>query len=108
MSGNTMRGTPNRGQGRGGIPFTGSPATGASSIPRPVLENHGSNLGSEAGASGVSASRQKQSKRDEVRTTDEQPKQPRQQPAAADGSSKQPEAARRWDRPRTVTPRRAR
>ena len=67
MSGNTMRGTPGRGQGRGAIPFTGSPAT--SNIPRPVLETaHSSHAGtsSEAGGSSVSASRQKQSKRDEV------------------------------------------
>ena len=64
MSGNTLRGTPNRGQGRGAIPFNGSPAT--SSIPRPVLEGHASSMGSEAGASSLSASRQKQSKRDEV------------------------------------------
>ncbi|KAI1870325.1 uncharacterized protein JN550_005253 [Neoarthrinium moseri] len=73
MSG-TMRGTPNRPQGRGAIPFnTGSPA--GSNIPRPVLgeahaPGHASHLGgaqpapSEV-ASGVSASRQKQSKRDE-------------------------------------------
>ncbi|KAH8668765.1 ribosomal protein subunit S4 [Xylariales sp. PMI_506] len=67
MSG-TMRGTPNRGQGRGAIPFnTGSPA--ASNIPRPVLDTHTPShpqpAPSEA-ASGVSASRQKQSKRDEA------------------------------------------
>lgn len=62
MSG-TMRGTPNRGQGRGGIPFTNSPAS--SSIPRPVLEStHASS--SDAGGSSLSASRQKQSKRDEA------------------------------------------
>lgn len=60
----TLRGTPNRGQGRGGIPFANSPAT--SGIPRPVLENT-QGTGSEAGVSSVSASRQKQSKRDEVR-----------------------------------------
>ncbi|KAL2020320.1 hypothetical protein VTK56DRAFT_8548 [Thermocarpiscus australiensis] len=60
----TLRGTPNRGQGRGAIPFANSPST--SGIPRPVLENtHGTS--SEAGASSsVSASRQKQSKRDEA------------------------------------------
>lgn len=65
MSG-TVRGTPNRGQGRGAIPFANSPAT--SNIPRPVLENtHSSNAAiSEAGGSSVSASRQKQSKRDEA------------------------------------------
>ncbi|KZL78811.1 ribosomal protein subunit S4 [Colletotrichum tofieldiae] len=71
MSGNTLRGTPNRGQARGGIPFTQSPSVtgsavpGASSgIPRPVLETQASQ--SEAGGSGVSASRQKQTKRDEL------------------------------------------
>ncbi|KAJ9148565.1 CBS-domain-containing protein [Pleurostoma richardsiae] len=68
MSGNTMRGTPNRAQGRGGIPsFANSPST--SNIPRPVLENtsHNSNTAiSEAGGSSVSASRQKQTKRDEA------------------------------------------
>lgn len=73
MSGNTVRGTPNRGQPRGAIPFNNSPAAN-SSIPRPVLDNH-SHVGSDAGAapgggggaaSSVSASRQKQSKRDEV------------------------------------------
>ncbi|PKS07184.1 hypothetical protein jhhlp_005784 [Lomentospora prolificans] len=57
---NTMRGTPNRPQGRGALPFTGSP--GGSNIPRPVGE-HTSELG---GVSAVSASRQKQSKRDEA------------------------------------------
>ncbi|KAL1902230.1 hypothetical protein Sste5346_001206 [Sporothrix stenoceras] len=74
MSGNTVRGTPNRGQPRGAIPFNNSPAAN-SSIPRPVLDNH-SHVGSDAGAppggggggaaSSVSASRQKQSKRDEA------------------------------------------
>ncbi|KAI0427483.1 hypothetical protein F5Y09DRAFT_333355 [Xylaria sp. FL1042] len=67
MSG-TMRGTPNRGQGRGTIPFgPGSP--GASNIPRPTLDashsSHTQPAPSES-ASGVSASRQKQSKRDEA------------------------------------------
>ncbi|GJC91523.1 hypothetical protein ColKHC_00349 [Colletotrichum higginsianum] len=71
MSGNTLRGTPNRGQARGGIPFTQSPSvTGsavpgaASGIPRPVLETQPTQ--SEVGGSGLSASRQKQTKRDEV------------------------------------------
>ncbi|ATY64063.1 mitochondrial ribosomal subunit S4 [Cordyceps militaris] len=59
MSGNTMRGTPTRNQGRGNIPFANSPAT-VSGIPRPAAEAQPS----EAGSS-VSASRQKQSKRDE-------------------------------------------
>ncbi|KAL0939741.1 uncharacterized protein CTRU02_206351 [Colletotrichum truncatum] len=66
MSGNTLRGTPNRGQARGGIPFNNSPSStpaAASGIPRPVLETQASQ--SEAGGSGVSASRQKQTKRDE-------------------------------------------
>lgn len=57
---NTLRGTPSRPQGRGALPFTGSP--GGSNIPRPVGE-HTSELG---GVSAVSASRQKQTKRDEV------------------------------------------
>lgn len=83
MSGNTMRGTPSRGADRGRIPtFNHSPAPGAgagpgassgSGIPRPVLgggdfghkESYATN--SEiGGASTVSTSRQKQSKRDEV------------------------------------------
>ncbi|GAP84983.2 putative ribosomal protein subunit S4 [Rosellinia necatrix] len=64
-----MRGTPNRGQGRGGTPFgTSSPTT--SNIPRPALESHSQPSHSQPApsevASGVSASRQKQSKRDEA------------------------------------------
>jgi hypothetical protein len=59
----TLRGTPNR-QGRGAIPFANSP--GPSGIPRPVLESTPTGT-SEAGASSISASRQKQTKRDEVR-----------------------------------------
>ncbi|KAL3952218.1 hypothetical protein ACCO45_013935 [Purpureocillium lilacinum] len=59
MSG-TMRGTPNRNQSRGAIPFANSPA-GGSSIPRPVLDSQPSET-----SSSVSASRQKQSKRDEA------------------------------------------
>jgi CBS domain-containing protein len=59
MSGNTMRGTPNRNQSRGAIPFANSPA--GSGIPRPVLETQPSEA-----SSSVSASRQKQSKRDEA------------------------------------------
>lgn len=59
MSGNTIRGTPTRNQGRGNLPFTNSPA--GSGIPRPSHEQP-----SEVSSS-VSASRQKQSKRDEVR-----------------------------------------
>lgn len=64
----TLRGTPSRGQGRGAIPFnTNSPAaTGPSNIPRPVLETAHSTTGASE-ASGMSASRQKQTKRDEVR-----------------------------------------
>ncbi|RCI11620.1 hypothetical protein L249_7579 [Ophiocordyceps polyrhachis-furcata BCC 54312] len=61
MSGNTMRSTPNRTQGRGAIPFGNSPAGGASGIPRPVFESQPSET-----TSSVSASRQKQSKRDEA------------------------------------------
>ncbi|CAK7202946.1 hypothetical protein SEUCBS139899_005673 [Sporothrix eucalyptigena] len=74
MSGNTVRGTPNRGQPRGAIPFNNSPAAN-SGIPRPIHDNH-SHVGSETSpagggggggaASSVSASRQKQSKRDEA------------------------------------------
>jgi hypothetical protein len=60
-----MRGTPNRGLSRGGVPaFTNSPA---SNIPRPALEAHNSSaIASDAGGSTMSASRAKQSKRDEV------------------------------------------
>ncbi|SPJ75914.1 probable CBS and PB1 domain protein [Fusarium torulosum] len=58
---NTHRGTPNRNQGRGAVPFTSSPG-GGSNIPRPVLEP---SPPTETG-SAVSASRQKQSKRDEA------------------------------------------
>jgi len=58
-----MRGTPNRNQARGTVPaFTNSPA---SNIPRPALE-HTATTQSEAGGSTMSASRQKQTKRDEV------------------------------------------
>jgi hypothetical protein len=62
----TMRGTPTRSQGRGQLPaFNNSPA---SSIPRPASEAHGPASASDAGASStLTASRQKQSKRDEVR-----------------------------------------
>lgn len=60
-SSGTMRGTPKN--GRGQMPaFTNSPA---SNIPRPAFETHAPQ--SEAGGSTMSASRQKQSKRDEVR-----------------------------------------
>ncbi|KJZ76774.1 hypothetical protein HIM_03651 [Hirsutella minnesotensis 3608] len=55
-----MRGTPNRNQSRGSIPFANSPAAG-SAIPRPVVETQPSET-----SSSVSASRQKQSKRDEA------------------------------------------
>ncbi|PHH86775.1 hypothetical protein CDD83_9765 [Cordyceps sp. RAO-2017] len=66
MSGNTIRGTPNRGQNRGSIPFGNSPAAaaggaGGSGIPRPVFDNQPAES-----SSSVSASRQKQSKRDEA------------------------------------------
>ncbi|PFH63015.1 hypothetical protein XA68_10427 [Ophiocordyceps unilateralis] len=61
MSGNTMRSTPNRTQSRGAIPFGNSPAGGVSNIPRPVFESQPSET-----TSSVSASRQKQSKRDEA------------------------------------------
>ncbi|KAI0475214.1 CBS and PB1 domain-containing protein [Xylariaceae sp. FL0804] len=69
MSG-TVRGTPSRGQSRAGNPFNpASPATPSSNIPRPVLENHQhpSHQPTPSDvASGVSASRQKQTKRDEA------------------------------------------
>ncbi|KAL9130917.1 MAG: hypothetical protein Q9217_001020 [Psora testacea] len=64
-SAGTFRGTPNnRGQGRGHIPaFENSP----SNIPRPKLESQASSgLQSENGNSTLSASRQKQTKRDEA------------------------------------------
>lgn len=68
----TMRGTPapNRGPDRGRIPHysTSSPAPG-SNIPRPVLEPPRESFATNSevgGSSTVSASRQKQSKRDEV------------------------------------------
>ncbi|KAI8633549.1 hypothetical protein F5Y19DRAFT_461913 [Xylariaceae sp. FL1651] len=64
-----MRGTPNRGQGRGTLPF-GASSPVSSNIPRPTLENHQHSSHSQPApsetASGVSASRQKQSKRDEA------------------------------------------
>ena len=67
--GGTYRGTPNRGQGRVQVPlFENSP----SNIPRPKLESQISSVvQSEAGTSTLSASRQKQSKRDEVRAWDD-------------------------------------
>ncbi|KAL2039559.1 hypothetical protein N7G274_007831 [Stereocaulon virgatum] len=65
-AGGTYRGTPNnRGQGRGQVPiFESSP----SNIPRPKLESHASSAmqSDSAGTSMLSASRQKQSKRDEA------------------------------------------
>ncbi|KAI1453890.1 hypothetical protein F4805DRAFT_469737 [Annulohypoxylon moriforme] len=65
MSG-TMRGTPSRGQNRGGRdPFGGAASPANSGIPRPVLDGHHQPSQSDA-ASGISASRQKQSKRDEA------------------------------------------
>lgn len=69
----TMRGTPSRsGQARGQLPvFSNSPA---SNIPRPAQDSHAThathattpNTQSEVGGSSMSASRAKQSKRDEV------------------------------------------
>ncbi|KAK0750153.1 hypothetical protein B0T18DRAFT_408352 [Schizothecium vesticola] len=62
---NTLRGTPSRTQGgRGAVPFTSSPSTSA--IPRPVLEPSGPSATSEVAGSSMSASRQKQTKRDEA------------------------------------------
>ncbi|MCJ1311435.1 hypothetical protein MMC25_005106 [Agyrium rufum] len=66
MSGlGTMRGTPKGGPSRGHVPsfIDNSP----SAIPRPKLESHASSaLQSETGGSTMSASRQKQAKRDEA------------------------------------------
>jgi hypothetical protein len=62
ISGGTLRGTPNRDR-RGGIPFQAT-SPGGSNIPRPTSIHE--EKAAEA-ASTVSASRQKQSKRDEVR-----------------------------------------
>ncbi|KAK4122051.1 hypothetical protein N657DRAFT_576854 [Parathielavia appendiculata] len=59
----TLRGTPNRGQSRGAIPFANTPTSG---IPRPVLEATPSTTSEAGPSSTVSASRQKQSKRDEA------------------------------------------
>ena len=62
MSGTgTYRAAPTRGQGRGQMPFNDTPA---SAIPRPKLDS--STHQSEMGTSTLSASRQKQSKRDEA------------------------------------------
>ncbi len=64
-TGGTYRGTPSRGQGRGQVPvFENSP----SNIPRPKLESHVSSAmqSDSTGTSTLSASRQKQAKRDEV------------------------------------------
>lgn len=63
-AGGTFRGTPGRSQGRGQVPqFESS----SSNIPRPKLESQVSSaMQSESGLSTLSASRQKQSKRDEV------------------------------------------
>ncbi len=67
----TLRGTPGRQGGRGAIPFAANAnasSPGPSGIPRPVHEGApAGTAASEAGASSVSASRQKQTKRDEVR-----------------------------------------
>ncbi|KAI1385469.1 CBS and PB1 domain-containing protein [Hypoxylon trugodes] len=67
MSG-TMRGTPSRQGNRQPNPFAqGSPAN--SNIPRPVLDTHNNHSHQPApsdAASGISASRQKQTKRDEA------------------------------------------
>lgn len=62
----TMRGTPSRTSGRGPMPsFTNSPASG---IPRAVETHTRPALETETGGgSSVSTSRQKQSKKDEVR-----------------------------------------
>ncbi|KAI1409244.1 hypothetical protein F5Y13DRAFT_182142 [Hypoxylon sp. FL1857] len=67
MSG-TMRGTPSRGSNRPANQFPPASSPANSNIPRPVLDTHGHShqpTPSDA-ASGISASRQKQSKRDEA------------------------------------------
>ncbi|KAK4160303.1 hypothetical protein QBC43DRAFT_347425 [Cladorrhinum sp. PSN259] len=64
----TLRNTQSRQSNRGGAPFAPSPSATSSAIPRPVLEsNHASHgtASSDVGAS-MSASRAKQSKRDEA------------------------------------------
>lgn len=58
----TIRGTPSRGQSRPQMAFDNSP----SGIPRPKL-GHESTTHSETATSTLSANRQKQYKRDEVR-----------------------------------------
>lgn len=62
----TLRGTPKSRSAAGQTgTFSGSP----SHIPRPALETHANQVSaSDAGTSTLSASRQKQSKRDEVHT----------------------------------------
>lgn len=63
----TMRGAPKNRNQPARAQFVDSP----SGIPRPALETHASHVhGSEAGTSALSASRAKQSKRDEVSTLD--------------------------------------
>lgn len=59
-AGGTCRSTP---KGRGQVPFASNTPSG---IPRPALDSYPSQSASEAGASTLSASRAKQSKRDEV------------------------------------------
>jgi hypothetical protein len=60
----TMRGTPTN-RSRGNLPNFNSPSS--IPVPRPPFETHASSaVQSEAGGSTMSASRQKQSKRDEV------------------------------------------
>ncbi len=69
-AGGTYRGTSNRGQGRGQVPIFDNTPGGPSNIPRPKFESHASSaMQSESGTSTLSASRQKQSKRDEVSYT---------------------------------------
>lgn len=67
-AGGTFRGTPSRGQGHGRGQVPSFENNSPSNIPRPKLESHASSaLQSEGGTSTLSASRQKQAKRDEVR-----------------------------------------
>lgn len=55
-------------QNRSSTPYGQNHA--GSAIPRPVLESNHAAAGSEVGSASVSVSRQKQSKRDEVRDPD--------------------------------------
>lgn len=62
----TMRGTPSRNSGRGAIPFATSTPPTNSAIPRPVLETTHTPTSETGASSSLTASRAKQTKRDEV------------------------------------------